>query len=243
MIIDDVIRLIEKDERRWRKLGYKDPYGARPSFLVNLMGLDFRDVSWKADQIYRTKIWFLENKINHLIDIVRRLRKALTFPIQEQSLETKNKQYIEIDIESFFHFSYSILEIMARLTPRFYKPPLKGLKSKSFRKQREWFMNNPEKDPKYSKYLVERNSWFEKLREHRRKLTHYHPLITFQSSEHGITFGTGRDKEGYIPNVGVSEYINKTASELLDFIFFYDKHFGQKLLPERQQIQKENRAR
>ena len=92
-------------------------------------------------------------------------------------------------------------------------------------------MNNPEKDPKYSKYLVEKTSWFEKFREHRRKLTHYHPLVTFRSSQHDITFGTGRDKKGYIPNVSVSGYITKTASELLEFISFYDKHFGQKLTP------------
>jgi phage FluMu gp28-like protein len=76
---------------------------------------------------------------------------------------------------------------------------------------------------------MEKTSWFERFREHREKLTHYHPLVTFRSSEHRIKFGTRRDKKRDIPNFSVSEYINKTASELLEFISFYDKHFGSKL--------------
>lgn len=241
MNVDKTIESIEKDERRLRKLGYKDPYGARPSFLFHLMGLDFRDVSWEANQEYRSIIWLLGNKIDHLIDIVRRLRTALTFPIQEQSLMTKNYHYIEIDIESFFHFSYSILEIIAkRLTSRFYKPKLEGLPTKNFRRQRKWFIENPQKDPEYCEYLRRKTAWFEGFREHRRSLTHYHPLITFQTSQHDITFGTGRDEEGYIPNVSVAEYINKTTSELLDFIDFYDKHFGRRISLRKQQTPKES---
>ena len=108
----------------------------------------------------------------------------------------------------------------------FYKPELESINSRSFEKQRKWFINNPEKDPEYSEYLCTRTDWFEDLRMRRVKLTHYHPLITFQSTEHILTFGTHSDKKGSISNYPVLEYVNEKSSGLLEFIRFYDRHFG-----------------
>jgi hypothetical protein len=217
MLIDKIIERIENEENRLKEIGCRDPYAPGISFLY--------DLSLEVDQRFRIKIILLEDKINDLILIVRRLRKAITLPIQERSMETKNMHYIKIDIESFFGFSYSILEIIARLTPIFYKPPLKGLKSGHFREQRKWFIEHPEKDSEYSEYLKRETSWFEDFVEHRKKLTHYHPLIIFQSTTHGITFGTDRNRKGFIPNFSVLEYINETTSKFLEFIIFYNEHY------------------
>ncbi|MCJ7635243.1 hypothetical protein MUP77_22995 [Candidatus Bathyarchaeota archaeon] len=141
-------------------------------------------------------------------------------------METQNKRYIEIDIESFFHFSYSILNIIAKLTPMFYKPVLQGLKSKDFNPQRKWFIKHPEKDKEYSEYLRTNTSWFEDLEEDRTQLAHHQPLITFRSTEHILTFGTHWNKREGIDNYPVLDYVNEKSNGLLEFVIFYDKHFG-----------------
>jgi hypothetical protein len=225
MLIDDEIELAEKMEKQDRELGFNDPHGGN-LLLTNLLALSFTNISWQTDQKFRTKVFLLGRKIENLVLIVRRLRNAVSLPLQEGSMETKNKRHIEIDIESFFYFSFSILDNIARLTPIFYKPESEGTKSRSFRLQRKWFIDHPEKDPEYSEYLRTRTSWFEDLETHRVQLSHYHPLITFLSKEHILTFGTHENEKGFINNYPVLKYVNEKSSALLDFIIFYGRHFG-----------------
>ena len=136
MLINQSINLAEKTEKHFQEIGFKDPYSSGSSLLHNLLALSFKDISIKTDQKFRARVWLLEQKINHLVLIVRRIRNLINLPLQEDSMETKNKHYIAIDIESFFYFAYSILNVVARLTPMFYNPKLEGVKSKSFESQR-----------------------------------------------------------------------------------------------------------
>ena len=115
MLIDDEIEVAEKMEKQYRELGFNDPYGGN-LLLTNLLALSFTNISWQTDQKFRTMVFLLGRKIENLVLIVRRLRNSVNLPLQEGSVETKNKRYIEIDIESFFHFSSSILDTIARLT-------------------------------------------------------------------------------------------------------------------------------
>lgn len=225
MLIDDEIEAAEKQEKKCRELGFNDPYGGN-LLLPNLLSLSSDNIYRYTSQRFKTTVFLLGRKIENLVLIVRRLRDSVNLPLQEGSVETKNKRYIEIDIESFFHISFSTLDIIARLTPHFYKREEKGLKSQSFREQREWFIKHPEKDPKYSEYLRTNTSWFDDLQLHRDKLTHYHPLMTFQSKEDIVTFGSHRNENGWIDNYSVLKYANEKSNALLEFVIFYDRYFG-----------------
>ncbi len=125
------------------------------------------------------------------------------------------------------HFSYSILNIFAKFTPRFYKHvERKGLKNKGFKDQKKWFLKHSEIDKEYSEYLGTKTYWFEEMENDRSALSHNHPLITFRSTKYVLTFGTDRNKNGLIPNYPILDYVNEKSSGLLEFIQFYDEHFG-----------------
>jgi hypothetical protein len=225
MLIDDEIKGAEQMEKQYRELGLKDPYGGNFP-LFDLLKLPSEKIYWHKPHKYRTMVFLLGRKIENLVLIVRRLRDSLNLPLQEGSVETKNKRYIEIDVESFFYLSFSALDIIARLTPNFYKREEESIKSESFEKQKKWFMEHPKKDQEYSKYLSTNMAWFDDLKLHRDKLTHHHPLIIFQSAKGIVTFGTHRNEKGFINNYPVLNYVNDKASALLDFIYFYNRHFG-----------------
>ena len=227
MRIDEVIEFSEKQEQKDREIGFADPDGFGWSFLPNLY-----EKSMQADNEFRLKVWLMERRISNLVLLVRRLRDELNLPQREGSSETKNKHYIEIDIDAFLHFSYLILNIVARFTPRFYKDvEREGLKNKGFNDQKRWFLKHPEIDKAYSEYLGTKTFWFEEMEKDRSALSHHHPLIAFRSSKYVLAFGTHRkhsraDKNGFIPNYPILDYVNEKSSGLLEFIQFYDEHFG-----------------
>jgi len=221
MLIDEIIDYMENEEKRLKGVGWKDPSGFSRAFLYKVRLLI------KSNNL-NTILFFLDYKITNLILIVKRLRKELDLPLFEKSLQTKNLRYIEIDVESFFHFSYSLLNIVARLTPLFYKHQTKKLPTKSFNAQRKWYIEHTDLDPEYSEYLKNETRWFEDFLEHRKQLTHYHPLVIFLASDGSVFFGTHRNDRGLIPNVNVAEFINSTANSILEFLVVYDNHFGKK---------------
>jgi hypothetical protein len=223
MLIDEIIYEMERFEERLKRKGYKDPEGCMRSLLYRISTLN-------KNKKYQLIIFLLEKKIHNYILLVRRLRKELSQPIFEKPFETKNLRYVEIDIEAFLNMTYSLLNIIARLTPSFYEHPARTrVPCKSFNKQRKWYIGNVDLDPKYSEFFKNNTSWFEEFREHRKHLTHYHPLVTFRSSKGSVFFGTKRDEKGFIPNFDVSKFINLTANNVLEFLEFYDNYFGSKI--------------
>ena len=223
VLIDEVIDIMEKEENRCKGLGFKDPEVGIPDLLYNV-----KKQLWNKSNNLRTKLFLLDNKIKNLILIVQRLRKELSSPMFEKPFRTKNLQYTEIDIESFLHFSYSLLNVIARLTPEFYNRQLKGLPSDGFRNQREWYIEHDEVEPEYSKYFKNSTGWFEDFLKHREQLAHYRPLITFLTHDGSVFFGTNRNEKGFIPTIKVEDFINNTANGILEFLVVYNTHFGKK---------------
>jgi hypothetical protein len=223
VLIDEILNSMEKDEKNLKGLGWKDPEASRRDLLYKA-----KEQIWNKSNDLRTNLFFLDRKITNLILIVQRLRKELDLPPFEEPFRTKSLQYIEIDIESFFQSSYSLLNLVAGLTPHFYRHPIKGLPHKSFRKQRRWYIKHTDLDPKYSKYLKSETRWFDDFIVHRDKLAHLHPLVTFLTHDATVFFGTNRNEKGFIPNVNVGDFINSTANCILEFLIFYDNHFGKK---------------
>jgi hypothetical protein len=228
VLIDEVIDFMEKDENGCKGLGFKDPEGSIPDLLYNV-----KDQLWNKSNNLRTILFLLDYKIKNLILIVQRLREELALPVFEEPFRTKNLHYVEIDIESFLHFSYSLLNVIARVTPEFYRPQLEGLPSKSFRLQRKWYIEHDEVEPEYSKYFKNSTGWFEDFLKHREQLAHHRPLITFLTHDGSVFFGTYRNEKGFIPNVKVEDFINNTANGILEFLVVYNTHFGWKTTSSR----------
>ena len=227
MNIDVLINYIDTSQESQKKMRQK--YPSRPieageAFIVFDIVKKFSD-----KKKLRPKVSYLNDRITYLALIVRRLRRALSKASKNTILETIQLRYIEIDIEAFFHIAYSLLNLIARLTPELVdETDKKGIPSKSFYEQRKWFMKveNADKDPEFSKYLKKETDWFEDFHFHRKQLAHYHPLITYRPIPELELYFNTEEKEGIMPNVKVSEFVNKTANGIVDFISFYNDHFG-----------------
>lgn len=231
MDIDVLINFIETSQKTQMEMRrkYKNVEAGEPFTVFDIL----QKISDKNK--LSSKVAYLNNRITYLALIVRRLRKAIDSAHKTLQLETMRLRYIEIDIEAFFHISYSLLNLLARLTPEFFEKPIKGLKSGSFYEQRKWFIKeeNIRIDPDYSEYLTNKTEWFEEFHCHRKQLAHYHPLLTFRSvPELELFFDTG-ERRGTEPNINVRDYINKTANGIINFVAFYNLHFGRNSLREK----------
>lgn len=230
MDIDVLINFIDKSQKLQIEMRRKHKnFEAGEAYIVF-------DIVKKMSDKHKlsSKVLYLNNRITYLALIVRRLRKALDSACKTPMLETIQLRYIEIDIEAFFHIAYSLLNVIARLTPELFEKPIQGLKSESFYEQRKWFMKEENKrvDPEYSEYLTNNTDWFEDFHYHRKQLTHYHPLLTFRSIPELELFFDTHERKGAEPDISVRDYINKTANGIINLVAFYNLHFGKKSLTE-----------
>jgi hypothetical protein len=179
----------------------------------------------------REVVFNIDTKVNHLLLIVRRLTgTSLSSSFSVSGAENKVHHYFRIDLEVFFYFAQSILDLAARLTPCFYAPQPRGCKCSSFREHRTWFMQNKSVDPEYSKYLTERTGWFDELKGHRDDLTHYTTIYFFWGEYPPKPFfGTRRNYKGFIPNQDVMVYVRNTTDSLIEFLRFFNNHFSNKI--------------
>ncbi len=232
MLLDKIIKEIENKENSFRTESNKDP-SIMLSFLINI-NMYYSGKSSESSPSFDFKISFLENQINRLILIVRRLRKhAKLSPVNIQN--TKTNAYAEIDIESFFHFTYSILNNIARLTSFFY-PSKVGVKTESFHEQKKFFLkpDNRNIDQEYSKYLFEETSWVEDdFKTYREILSHHHPPMIVPTKD-GFDLVIRRKEQNkktgeWFYHEKIPIYTDKIANKLLQFIEFYNKHFSKEL--------------
>lgn len=182
------------------------------------------------EQEYLLRFFNLQNKFTMLQLIVEKIKNAVKSP----ELAKKNNRlyyYFLTDLEAYFYLLISTLDILAKLTPHFYSK-WEGDKDtrRYFSHQREFFRQNPRKDPKYARYLKDNMEWFKKVRGHRNELTHNGALIIFPASKKKFYFGTKRNEKGFIPNEEVETCIGETFQGFCDFLIFYNSHFGDKPL-------------
>ncbi|MFC2014157.1 hypothetical protein ACFLU8_04745 [Chloroflexota bacterium] len=146
-------------------------------------------------------------------------------------VRTKTIDYFIIDLGSFFYYSISILDLLARLTPFFYPSSGSDIKKKSshFSWQRDWFSKNIDYDKECLENLIVRTSWFDELTEHRNNLTHdTGPFLFWGQKPPKLFFGTKRNEKEFIPNQDALEYVNKIANGLIEFLFYFNSYFSKK---------------
>jgi len=176
------------------------------------------------------RFFHLQNKFNMLPLVVERIKDEIKF-LKATMMNTKRYFHFLIDLEAYFYLLISTLDILAKLTPHFYSE-WEGDKNtrRYFSHQKDFFRQNPDKDPEYARYLNNGMEWFEKAKTHRNQLTHNGALIIFPSSNKKYYFGTKRNKKGFIPNEEVQNCIEKTYEGFCNFLLYYNSHFGIKLI-------------
>lgn len=183
---------------------------------------------------YREYVFHIETKANYLLLIVTRLRETVKSPFFRASgVRTKTIDYFLIDLESFFYYAVSILDLVARLTLYFYPSAGNDFKKKSahFSWQREWLINNANMalDSEYKENLVDRTRWFVELNVHRGNLTHDTSLFFFWGQRPPrLFFGTKRNDKDFIQNQDALEYVNETANGLIEFLFYFNSYFSKR---------------
>ena len=232
MIIDNIIEHMEKLENKLRNDAtlsdeIRNDSFIKFSFFIHLVQLGDEGGPFGGNQNFIQKIHFLDDEINRLILIVRRLRDTATLPLLRLH-NTKTQAYAEIDAESFFHTTYLILTQIARLNRHFFKG-IKSFPSNSFDRQKKFFTkpDNINIDKQYSKYLNERMYWYDAFREYRTCITHYHPPV-FIPDKIGLQLGIKIKKGQGYNFLDIPEYIDETSNQLLEFIIFYNNHFSKK---------------
>ena len=178
----------------------------------------------KQNQLLR--LWHLQDKFDMLPLVVERIKNEISF-LKATTMNTKRYFHFLIDLEAYFYLLISTLDILAKLTPNFYSE-WEGDKDtrRYFSHQREFFIQNPEIDPEYARYLKDNMEWFEKVRGHRNELTHNGALIVFSSSNKKFYFGTKRNEKGFIPSEEVKTCITDTFQGFCNFLIYYNSHFG-----------------
>jgi hypothetical protein len=185
----------------------------------------------KQLQKYREYIFHIESKVKYLLLIIIRLRILVKSPnFRSSGVQTKTIDYFLIDLESFFHYSVSILDVIAKLTPYFYPSQEKNIGQKSFRKLKLWFKRNSDIDHEFVQLLFEKTDWFYELHMHRSNLAHDTSIFFFWKEKPvKLFFGTKRNERNFIPNKNALEYVNSTANYLLEFLIFYNNYFSKRL--------------
>jgi len=188
----------------------------------------FRQASMKyrTQQEFLLRFLHLQDKFNMLQLVVERIRNEIQF-IRPQKMYTKRYFHFLIYLEAYFYFLISSLDILAKLTPPFY-PEWKGDRDtrRYFSHQRAFFIEYPEKDHEFARYLQNNTTWFDKVIKHRNELTHNGALIIFPSSTKSFYFGTKRNEKGFIPNEEIEACIVETFKGFCDFLTYYNSHFG-----------------
>jgi len=186
----------------------------------------FRQASmeYRTQQEFLLRFLHLQDKFNMLQLVVERIRNEIKF-IRPLKMGTKRYFDFLIYLEAYFYFLISSLDILAKLTPRFY-PELKGEAKRYFSHQKAFFIKHPEKDQEFARYLENNTKWFDTVIKHRRELTHNGALIIFPSSTKSFYFGTIRNEKGFIPNEEIEAFVVETYKGFCDFLVYYNSHFG-----------------
>lgn len=146
--------------------------------------------------------------------------------------------FFEASLNAF----YSLLQIIAKITPYFYKEK----KSESLRKIGkgfgdnfgkivEFFKGNTKIDPELSSYLTKELGWYEALRNNRHMITHEgSAFLGFDKDGRIIFLDYPHPKEGFSwfgPKKfrQLEDYLGQSFKDLFDFLEFYVNHFRQRL--------------
>lgn len=172
----------------------------------------------------------IDRRISNLHLIMHRIRIDSGVNILPTESYMLNFIYLPIDFESFFVWIRMIMDLVAYLTPLFYKR--NGvIPRNSFNDQLDWFINKrPEFDSVYTAYLKDNMSWFTHLRDTRDDSLHRHFWAYADTEESGqimIKRMRGNKVEEEVQSL--AKTIGDVYLRFVDFSKFYEEHFRKQL--------------
>ena len=184
---------------------------------------------------FDTKLRCLEIMQKYTLERIRELFK-ISEKEKENSIylqDTTKHLYESIAFfEAYLNAFYSFLQIIGKLTPYFYdrKKLKKSIPDDYFARQSNYFIDNPNVDPKYSSYLKDKMAWHDELMYNRHAITHnVSAFLGFGKKE--IVFIDMPKRqidffESGKPTKKLEQYILNNWNSLFKFLNFYVEHFS-----------------
>lgn len=139
--------------------------------------------------------------------------------------------------EAYLNSFYSLLQVIAKITPLFYEKDRKVIPDDTFGKQREFFIKHSEIDPEFSSYLERSLTWYEILRNNRHAITHRRSAFLGFEKDGRIVFidypKDSFDLFGEKSTRNIENHLNQSWSDFFNFLDFYVQHY-RKRVPESQ---------
>ncbi len=132
--------------------------------------------------------------------------------------------------EAYLNAFYSLLQVIAKVTPYFYDQKEK-IPNYSFERQSTYFLKNESIDPEYAQYLKSNMKWFDDLVVCNRHAISHNASVFLGFGEDGIVFIHMPERrinyfESGKPSKKLIEHISNNWNSLFDFLNFYTKHFS-----------------
>lgn len=216
---------------------YRQVYQEMISLLIDSKSIDpkmlgyvmsFRSKMFSFEMMYRKTL----KHIKELEEIYKR-ESAQGKILLEETGRAWNKSVAFF--EAYLNAFYSLLQIIAKITPYFYGNEKSKIfpSSKYFGRLIDYLKKHPSIDTDFSSYLKERVRWYETLRNNRHMITHEGSAFLGFGQDGKIIF-IDYPEEGFSwfqPNKSTKDlesYLTQSFADLFEFLEFYVKHFRQR---------------
>ncbi len=219
------------------------------SHLSKIQGFTQEELGDYRSQLFQYKLAFtskfasLEIMHHYTLDRCKVLPKTLENEKKIRIVLTEttlNINEVEAFFEAYLNAFYSLLQVLAKFTPFFYKKEFPNIQiiDENFGKQIEFFrINKDVPDEKFSKYVEnELYPWYKTLKEYRHAITHRAAIFVGFEQDDSIVFlkPPEEDETNFWfkknkPSVRMVNYVKETFQNLFKFLEFYVNHFRPKI--------------
>jgi hypothetical protein len=173
------------------------------------------------------------------------IRRAKNLETVAKAERTENKVLMERTtralyeaiafFEAYLNSFYSLLQIIAKITPLFYEKDGSVVPDDTFGKQREYLIRHSEIDPDFSSYLERSLAWYGILKNNRHAITHRRSAFLGFEKDGRIVFidypKNDFDWSDEKSTRDIENHLNQSFYDFFDFLDFYVKHY-RKRVPE-----------
>lgn len=218
---------------------YRRIYHEMLSLLGSLRFIDSKSFGYRM--AFQTKMKSLEIMYSTTLEKTKKLEVVAKKEKAEENvlLKETSKAWNETVtfFEAYLNAFYSLLQVIAKVTPHFYKieksESLRDMTNRfgyNFGKLVKFFEDNPNFDPEFSSYIAKKLGWYKILRNNRHMITHEGSAFLGFKEDGKIVF-LDYPKKGFSwfkqkkSTRELEDYLARSVHDLFDFLDFYVKHF------------------
>jgi|Deesub1362A_J573_1020465.scaffolds.fasta_scaffold06269_2 hypothetical protein len=156
-----------------------------------------------------------------------RVNAGIRFDNNKEEIFQKYED-MQLDLESFVIFLRITMDDVASFTPHFYIKQAGKISSKSFSKQKKWFLKNTELDSEWSRYLELKTGWFDEIKNYRDDLVHrgLYGYVEYDWATGKISAVKKKDQKT-IKIGDLLDYVADRFSRFFEFLSDYESHFSE----------------